>query len=171
MKYLELECISRVSPELSQIEESVFGLTLRLEAYSLKKTKKERKDTKCGKYKTIPSMVSAAINLMFFGYEIDIFSEDLEVVSETEYKSTLLSKLFTLGITKNYLEMSAWIDGLFRIIEEAAGKDIRILRVTKRTGPFEKCNWSECMIAYGKELKRVVALVILYAFEPQSPLL
>lgn len=171
MKYLELECTAKITGDIVQIEETIPGVTIRLEVYSLKKTREEKKNTHSGKYKSYSSMISAALNLTFFGYEISVTSQELFNVTEKEAKSSLVSKMFTLGITKDYIEMVNWVDKAFKTIKECSGTDGTILRVEKRTGPFEKCFWSECLVVYGKELKRMTIFIVMYGSTLQSPLL
>jgi len=171
MKYLELECTRSAEEDLLRIEESFPGLSMRLEVYSLKKTRKEKKTTRSWKYKSISSMVSAALNLAFFGYEEIVSPYELIRASEEEVKSILTNKLFTIGLTKSYLSMSSWVVGVFQALKEAGGEDAVIYRLIKSTGPFEKCIWNECVLIYGKELKRVVLFIVLYQNAVNSPIL
>ncbi|OAG29049.1 hypothetical protein NEDG_01188 [Nematocida displodere] len=169
MKYLELEGINQIAGDLLRIEETVKGLNIRLEAYSLKKTRKERKDSKSSKYLSIASMVAAALNMTFFEYEIDLAQKDMKVVPEVEAKSLLTSKMFTLGITKDYSEMVQWVDRVFEGTKTATGKDRKILRLNKPIGPFERSLWSECLVFYGREMKRIILFVTLYQKNTHSP--
>ncbi|KAI5190836.1 hypothetical protein NEMIN01_1238 [Nematocida minor] len=171
MKYLEAESTTDIIGDILEIKESIAGLSILLETYSLKMTRKERKKSRSGKYKSMSSMVTDALNLLFFGYEIKVTFRDIKIVSEEECRSDLTNKLFTIGITKNYQEMSGWVDSVFGVIRKCAGEDAKIIRVCIKTGPFEKCHWSECIVAYGKELKRVSLFVVLYASQLNSPIM
>lgn len=171
MKYLEAESTIDSIGDILEIEKSIEGLNILLETYSLKMTRSERKTTRSGKYKNLSSMVTAALNLLFFGYEIKVSFHEVKVVPEEECKADLTNKLFTIGITKSYKEMSSWIDSVFSVIRKCAGSDAKYIRVLISSGPFEKCHWSECIVAYGKDLKRVVLFVVLYSNNMHSPIM
>ncbi|KAI5187299.1 hypothetical protein NEHOM01_2077 [Nematocida homosporus] len=172
MKYLELDCLAGVAGDLGRIEELIPGISLRLEVYSLKKTREQKKISRSGKYTSYSAMIAEALNLTFFGYELAVHSQELRSVDEESAKSVLVSKLFTLGITKSYTEMVQWVDRVFVVIRESVGEESAILRVEKRTGPFEKCFWSECLAFYGKDMKRLLIFVVLYGNQAiHSPVL
>lgn len=171
MKYLEAESTTNMIGDILEIEKSTEGLNILLETYSLKMTRKERKNTRSGKYKSICSMVNAALNLLFFGYEIKVSSNEIGIIPEEECRGELTNKLFTVGITKNYQEMTRWVDRVFSVLRKCAGDDAKYIRVSNSSGPFEKCHWSECIVVYGKELKRVVLFVVLYTNHTNSPIM
>ncbi|KAH9385924.1 uncharacterized protein NEMAJ01_0820 [Nematocida major] len=171
MKYLEEESTANAVGEILEVKESTPGLNIMLETYSLKMTKKERKCSRSGKYRSMSSMISAALNLLFSDYEIRVTFRELKIISEEECKADLTNKLFTTGMTKNYQEMSDWIESVLAVIKKCAGDDISIIRVNIRSGPFEKYNWNECIAAHGRALKRVVLFTVLYSSSAESPLL
>lgn len=165
MKYLEKESTGDSIGSILEVEKSTPGLTILLETYSLKMTKKEKKITRTGKYKSISSMVTAGLNLLFSDYDISINFRDLKVVTQEEFKIDLTNQLFTLGITKNFIEMKNWVENILEVIKECAGEDLTIIKVSVKKGPFERCHWSFCVAAHGKVLKRVVLFVVLYSLE------
>ncbi|KAI5171188.1 hypothetical protein NEFER03_0590 [Nematocida sp. LUAm3] len=171
MKYLELECMTKIAEDIFEIEESIPGISIRVEAYSLKKTREEKKISGSRKYKRYSDMISAALSLMFFGYEVSVTAQEMSILPEEECKASVVNQLFTLGITKDYLEMVHWVDKLFSIIVECTGKDACFIGVDKQNGPFEKCFWKGCIAAYGKEKKRIVVLVVMYANQHNSPIM
>ncbi|KAI5189035.1 hypothetical protein NECID01_0390 [Nematocida sp. AWRm77] len=171
MKYLELGCISVIEEDLLRIEEKIPGVNIRMEAYSLKKTRKQKKDSGSGSYKSMSSMVSEALSVAFFGYETQVLPNEISPITEEEFKSAVTNKLFTVGITKSYSEMSRWVDTIFRVLKEAAGEDAGMYSLTTRAGPFEKCFWNECIVLHGKELKRLVLFIILYRNSEESPVM
>lgn len=171
MKYLEIESVSKIAGDMMQIEENVPGLYLRVETYSLKKTKKEKRSSGSRKYESFTEMISAALNLAFYGYEIYVEKNEILEINQEEAEMGVLSKLFMLGITKDYTEMSIWVKKVFAIMRECAGEDAKLLKIEKRTGPFEKCFWNECLAMYGKEHKRVVLFTAMLCNELQSPIM
>lgn len=162
--------MSRVSGEMLQMEETIPGLNMRLETYSLKKTRKEKKDSRSCKYKSISAMVSAALNQMFFGYDMSLVPGDITEITEAEAKSSITGKLFTLGITKDYSKMAYWVSAVFDTIREAIGDDGRMVRLEKSSEPFDKCIWSECIAVYGKEQKRMCIFMTLFRGITHSPI-
>lgn len=171
MKYLELGCISVVEEDLLRIEESIPGMTIRIEAYSLKKTRQQKKDSGGAKYKSVSSMVADALNMSFFDYEVRVSPQELSPISADEFKTTVTNKLFTVGITKSYTEMCAWVELIYQTLAEASGDDAGMYRLVTRAGPFERCFWSECIVRYGKSLKRIVLFIILYRNSSESPII
>lgn len=171
MKYLELSCTSRVSGEMRQMEETIPGLSIRLETYSLKKTRKEKKDSRSCKYKSVSAMVSAALNQMFFGYDISLAPGDITEITESEAKGSITGKLFTLGITRDYSKMTCWVSAVFDAMRAAIGNDGRMVKLEKSSEPFDTCIWSECIAVYGKEQKRMCIFITLFRGNTHSPIL
>ncbi|EIJ87354.1 hypothetical protein NEPAR06_0937 [Nematocida parisii] len=172
MKYLELESTATsIIGDIIEIKESAPGLNILFETYSLKMTRRERKSSRSRTYRSLSLMVSAALSLLFVDYDIRVGFRDLKIITSEECKATLTNKLFTMGITKSYEEMSGWIENVFSTIKQCAGEDSDIIRVDSRAGPFDQCHWSECIVVHGKALKRVVLFVVLYSSQLNSPIL
>lgn len=64
MKYLEIEEISKFNTTLSRIEASHRGLLFKLEAYSLKETRRQKKE----KSKTSTYLFADVLNMAFPDY-------------------------------------------------------------------------------------------------------
>lgn len=68
MKYLEIREISQFSTALSLLESKENSLEFKLEAYSMKETRRQRKENK-GKAHTPASLVAEVLNLSFPDYD------------------------------------------------------------------------------------------------------